>query len=82
MHNEEPRLDTAENWIEKAIEADKKNGARWLLARDYALCAELFKRKGDASGARESMKKAIEIYGECGADGWMKKTESELEKYQ
>ena len=82
MHNGEPRLDTAEDWIQKAIESDKKNGARWLLARDYALYAELLKRKGDASGARESMKKAIEIYGECGADGWVKKTEGELEKYQ
>lgn len=79
LHNGEQRLDTAEDWIERAIKADRNNGARWQLARDYALYAELLKKKGDVSAARESMKKAIGVYEECGADGWVKKTESKLD---
>ena len=50
----------------------------WNLARDYALYAELFKRKGDLPKARENLSKAIEIFKECGADGWVEKYEKEL----
>jgi len=32
----------AEDWINKAVEADKRNGIMWHLARDYAFAAELF----------------------------------------
>ena len=46
--------------------------------KDYALFAELEKRKGDQSKAKENLIKAIEIYRECGADGWAKKAEKEL----
>jgi len=67
-----------EKWIQKAIEADQKNGLKWYLGRDYALYAELFKRKSDRSKARENMNKAIEIMKECGADGWVEKYEKEL----
>jgi hypothetical protein len=48
------------------------------LGKDYALYADLFKRKGDLSKARENLGKAIEILKECGADGWVKKYEKEL----
>jgi class 3 adenylate cyclase/tetratricopeptide (TPR) repeat protein len=68
----------AENWIKKAIEGDKNNGMMWNLARDYALYAELFKRKGDLPKAKENLSKAIEIFKECGADGWVEKYEKEL----
>ncbi len=47
--------------------------AMWNLARDYALYADLFKRKGDLSKAQENVTKAIEIFKECGADGWVEK---------
>ena len=50
------------------------------LGRDYAVYAELFKRKGDRATAKEQLGKAIDIYKECGADGWVKKAEEELEK--
>ena len=68
----------AEDWIKKAIEADKKNGMMWTLGRDYALYAELLKRKGYQSKAKENLNKAIEILKECGADGWVDKYEKEL----
>ena len=50
----------------------------FLLGKDYALYAELFKRKGDKSRARKNLCKAIDILKECGADGWVEKTEKEL----
>jgi hypothetical protein len=40
----------------------------------------LFKRKGDTSKAKENLSKAIEIYKECGADGWVTKAEEALAK--
>ena len=71
-------LGDAEDWIEKAIEADKRNGLMWHLAMDYALYSELFKRLGDQSKARKNLLKAIEIFKECGADGWVEKYEKDL----
>ena len=57
---------------------DKINGMMFYLGQDYALYAELFKRKGDQSKAKEHLGKAIEIFKECGADGWVAKYEKEL----
>ena len=50
----------------------------WNLARDYALYADLFKRKSDLSKAKEKLNKATKIFKECGADGWVEKYEKEL----
>ncbi|MBW1708067.1 MAG: hypothetical protein JRJ86_23420, partial [Deltaproteobacteria bacterium] len=68
----------AEVWIRKAIEADTKNGTRWYLATDHALYADWFKKKGDLSSAKEQLTRAIEIFTECGADGWVEKAEKDL----
>jgi tetratricopeptide (TPR) repeat protein len=68
----------AEDWVRKAIEADKRNGVMFYLGRDHALYADLFKRKGDKSKAKENLGKAIGIFKECGADGWVKKYEEEM----
>jgi predicted ATPase len=68
----------AEGWIKKAIETDKMNGMMWSLGRDYALYAELFRRKGNQSKAKEYLGKAVEILGECGSDGWVEKYQKEL----
>jgi hypothetical protein len=67
-----------EDWIKKAIKADGRNGMMWHLGRDYALYAELLKRKSDQLKAKENLSKAIEILKECGADGWVGKYEKEL----
>ena len=48
------------------------------LGKPYALYAELLKRKGDLAGAKEKLGKAIEIYRECGAEGWLKKAQQDL----
>ena len=68
----------AEDWIKKAIKVNGTNDMRWSLGRDYALHAELYRRKGDQSGAKENLIKAIEILRKCGADGWVEKYEKEL----
>jgi tetratricopeptide (TPR) repeat protein len=68
----------AEHWIQGAIEADRRNGMMLHLGKDHALCAELFKRKGDRSKFQEHLGKAIDLFKECGADGWLKKAEKEF----
>lgn len=68
----------AEDWLEKAIEADKSNGTMWSLGADYASYAKLFKRENDLLRAKQNVNKAIEIFRECGADGWVEKYENEL----
>ena len=68
----------AEIWIKKAIEIDKRNGTRWYLATDHVLYADWHKRKGDLLSAKEELAKAIGIFAECGADGWVAKYEREL----
>jgi len=68
----------AEIWIRKAIELNTKNGTRWYLATDHALYADWFKKKGDLSSAKEQLTRAIEIFSECGSDGWVEKYEKEL----
>jgi len=78
LNSDYDSMSEAETWINKAIEADKRNGMMFNLGKDYALYAELFKRNGDIPKAKENLNKAIEIYKECGADGWIKKTEEEL----
>jgi class 3 adenylate cyclase/tetratricopeptide (TPR) repeat protein len=70
----------AENWIKKALEADNRNGMMWQLAKDYASYAELSKRKEDPTKAQAHLKKAIEIFKQCGADGWAEKYEIELQR--
>ena len=78
MNIDDQHISEAEHWIQKAIEADQRNGMRSCLGSDYALYAEFFKRKGDRLRARENLGKAIEILKECGADGWVSKYEKEL----
>ena len=78
LHIDDRHLAEAEEWIRKAIERNEQNGSMCQLGMDYASYAELFKRKGDLSKAKETLGKAIEIMNECGADGWVEKYEQEL----
>jgi hypothetical protein len=71
----------AEEWIKRAIQTHKQAEMMWHLARDYTLYADLLKRKGDNSKAKESLIKAIETFKECGADGWVTRTEKELASF-
>jgi len=63
------RLEEAEGWIQKAIDADRQNGLILHLGKHYALYAELKNRRGDRQGAKDCLGKAIEVFRECGARG-------------
>jgi tetratricopeptide (TPR) repeat protein len=78
LNIDDQHISEAEDWIKRSIETNKKYGMVWNLARDYALYAKLFNRKGDRSKAKENLGKAIEIMTDCGADGWVKNYEDEL----
>jgi hypothetical protein len=53
---------------------------RWQLATDHALYEDRFKNKEDIQGAKEQLTKAIDLFKECGADGWVRKYEKEMAK--
>jgi tetratricopeptide (TPR) repeat protein len=72
------RLSEAEDLIKRAIEDDTRNGTRFSLAHDFAHYGEICRRKGDLTEAKEKINKAIEIFKECGADGWVKRYEEEV----
>jgi hypothetical protein len=78
LNIEGQHLSKAEDWIKSAIESNKKYGMMWNLAQGYSLYAELFKRKGDVSHAKDELNTAIGIFKEFGADGWVEKYEKEL----
>ena len=73
LNVDEPDIQISENWLQKAISADQKNGQRWNLSMDYVVYAELFKLKKENVEAKKRLSQAIELYQECGADGWVKK---------
>jgi class 3 adenylate cyclase/tetratricopeptide (TPR) repeat protein len=77
LNVDDQHISEAEHWIQKAIETDQRNRMMFHLGKDYALYA-LFKRKGDRLKAQENLGRAIEIFKECGADGWVVKYEKEL----
>ena len=70
--------DTGQN--EKAIENLTKAefefgnmGMRYWQARTYGAFAEFYNKQGNQSDAKENLGKAIAIFKECGADGWVEK---------
>ncbi|UCE53443.1 MAG: AAA family ATPase [Desulfobacterales bacterium] len=71
-------ISDAEEWINKAIEIDKRHCMMVELGRNYATYSEFFKQKNDLSKARENLEKAIKILKECGADGWVEKYEKAM----
>jgi class 3 adenylate cyclase/tetratricopeptide (TPR) repeat protein len=78
LNIDDQSITDAEDWIIKAIEADERSGMMWNLAQDYTLYSEFYKRKGNLIKAKEKLDNAIEIFKECGADGWVEKYEKEL----
>jgi hypothetical protein len=45
---------------------------------DHACYADWFNKKGDIKGVKEQLTKAIDIFRECAADGWVEKYEKDL----
>ena len=74
-------LSEAEDWARRALKEDECNGTMWSLACDYAFCSDLYKRKGDQKMAKENLNRSIEIFAECGAEGWQNKTEEKMDAF-
>ena len=68
----------AESWIKRCIDAESKHGMLWNMGKAYALYADWFKKKGDIQGAMEQLTRAIDLFRECGADGWVGRTQKTL----
>jgi tetratricopeptide (TPR) repeat protein len=71
-------MSEAETWIKRSIDFDLKHAIPWYLGRDYILYADWFKKKGYIQGAKEQLTKAIDIFRECNADGWVTKIKKDL----
>jgi class 3 adenylate cyclase/AAA+ ATPase superfamily predicted ATPase len=80
LHLGDKHMAEAETWIKRAIEFNTKHNTHWELARDYALFADWYKKKGDIEGAKGQLTKAIDLFEECGADGWVEMTKEKLAK--
>ncbi len=81
LNIKEPLFSEATEWIESAIECDRRNDMANAQGRDHALFAELLRHQDKLSQAREQMETAIEIMKSCGADGWVERYESDLAQY-
>jgi len=82
FHLSEPLLPQARQWADRAIELDRMNGMQLLLGKDYLLSARIWKRMGDPARAREDLVRAVEIFEQCGADGYLKKASQELAVFE
>jgi class 3 adenylate cyclase/tetratricopeptide (TPR) repeat protein len=80
LNIDDQHMTEADAWIRRAIEASTRYGTMWELARDHALYADWFKKKGDIQGAKEQLAMAIDLFRECGADGWVEMTKEKLVK--
>jgi len=68
----------AEILVQAAIAADERNQTQWFLGQDYLVYAKLCRKKGDMPAARIKMSRAIGIFEECGADGWVRILEKQM----
>jgi len=66
-------LSEAETWIKTSMITNQKYGIKWELAQDYVLYSEWFKLQGDRVHAQENLEKALRLFTECKADGWVEK---------
>jgi tetratricopeptide (TPR) repeat protein len=78
LNMDENHYAEAGTWFQKAIKDDAENAIMWEMARDHAAYADWFRKKGDVQGARDQLTRAIDLFKECGADGWVEKYEKEL----
>jgi class 3 adenylate cyclase/tetratricopeptide (TPR) repeat protein len=78
LHIDNHHMPEAEAWIRRSIDFDTMHVVPWNLGKDHTLYADWFKKKGDIQGAKEQLTKAIDLFRECGADGWVTRTEKTL----
>ena len=79
MNNNPKHIFEAEISIKKAIESDTKNEMMFHLGLDYMVYSQILGKKNEPSNAKNMLIKAINIFKECGADGWIELSENKLE---
>lgn len=72
------KMEEAEYWFEEAAQTHQKNEMNFHLACDYVVRGIAGKRVGKSIAALQHLTRAIDIFKECGADGWVEKYEKEL----
>jgi len=77
-HLDEDLLPQAREWTDRAMEINRQNGMQLLLGRDHLLSARIWSRMGNPARAREDLLLAVEIFQQCGADGYLKKARQEM----
>jgi class 3 adenylate cyclase len=78
LNIDDQHMAESESWIKRAIEFNTKHDTKWELARNYSLYADWYKKKGDNVAAKKELARAIDLFRECGADGWVTMTEEKL----
>jgi len=78
LNIDDQHMAEAETWITRSIDFDAMHGISWNLGKDRTLYADWFKKKGDIQAAKEQLARAIDLFRECGADGWVTITEEKL----
>jgi class 3 adenylate cyclase/tetratricopeptide (TPR) repeat protein len=71
----------AEEWAQKAISADRRNGLMLHLGRDFTFHAELLNRRGEKQAALEAIKRSTEIFRSCGAQRDLQEAEKVMSTY-
>jgi class 3 adenylate cyclase/tetratricopeptide (TPR) repeat protein len=70
-------LPEAEAWGEKALALHREGGMNLLAGRDYLFRAELEKRRGNVQAAQEQLTRAMDVFRDCGAEGYLRKAKKE-----
>ena len=71
----------AEEHLDKALELAIETGAKGLLGPIYLDLGLLHQAENITYRVKEYFSKAIHVFKECGADGWIKQYEKELAAY-
>jgi len=71
----------AEEWVQKAISADHRNGLMFHLGRDYRFHAELLYRRREKHAALEAMTRSTEFFRKCGASRDIQEAEKAIATY-
>ena len=73
------QIEEAMTKLKIAEEMYEERGIHYYVARIHAIYANLYKKEGNNSKAKESLNKSIEILSDIKADGWVEKYEKELD---
>jgi tetratricopeptide (TPR) repeat protein len=68
----------AEGYFQTAIETAKEIGAKSVLGQAYLDFGRLHKAKGKLADARTCISQAVQSFGECGADVYLKQAREAL----